>query len=149
MPLTKDNIEDQLDKQGALTTLLPIEDFAVPGKLADQLADEFRTSRPSLKPTQLRKIFHTIKDIERRFKADDDNKRLDPEDKVDIRLLVPELAYARGRELIPQKFYDIMRRCLSDQKLQTVGDFRRLAQLLTALLAYHKYHEKVRGGSER
>ncbi len=69
--------------------------------------------------------------------------------KIEVRLLVPELAYARGRDLIPQKFYDLMRRCLSDPKLQTVGDFRRLAELLTALLAYHKYHEKVKGGGER
>lgn len=149
MALTKDNIVDKLDQQGTLTTLLPIEEFAEPEKLADQLADEFRTSRPTLQPTQLRKVFHAIKAIERRFKGHDDSKQLDRKDKVDIRLLVPELAYARGRDLIPQKFYDLMRRCLSDQKLLTVGDFRRLAELLTALLAYHKYHEKVKGGSER
>jgi len=141
MPLKTENILSELEKQGSLAVLLPIEEFAEQGKLADQLAGEFRSS---LKPTQLRKVFHAIKAIERRFKGKDGQKPLGQEDKIAIRLLVPELAYARGRDLIPQKFYELMRRCLSDQKLQTVGDFQRLAQLLTALLAYHKYHEKVR-----
>ncbi|MBU1207731.1 MAG: type III-A CRISPR-associated protein Csm2 [Proteobacteria bacterium] len=146
MALTKDNILDELKKQGTLTALLSVEEFAEQDKLADQLAAEFRTS---LKPTQLRKIFHAIKAIERRFKGEDDSKRFDPQDKVEVRLLVPELAYARGRDLIPQKFYELMRQCLSEQKLQSLGDFRRLAQLLTALLAYHKYHDKVKGGREQ
>jgi CRISPR-associated protein Csm2 len=141
MALTKDNILNELDKQGTLTTLLPIEELSEPEQLADQLAGEFRAS---LKPTQLRKVFHAIKAIERRFKGEDDDKQLDSDDKLAIRLLLPELAYARGRDLIPQKFYELMRRCLSEKKVQTVGDFRRLAQLLTALLAYHKYHEKVK-----
>jgi CRISPR-associated protein Csm2 len=139
MTLTKFNILGELDKDGPLTTLLPFEEFAGPEQLADQLAQEFLTS---LKPTQLRKTFHTIKAIERQFKADNDSKPLDSHDKVRMRLLVPELAYARGRDLIPKRFYELMRRCLSDQKLQTVGDLRRLSELLTALLAYHKYHEK-------
>lgn len=146
MGLTKENILTELDKQGTLTTLLPIEQFAEPKQLADELADEFRAG---LKPTQLRKIFHAIKAIERRFKGEDASNQLNPQDKVDIHMLVPELAYARGRDLIPQKFYELMRRCLSDQKMQTVGDLLRLAQLLTAVLAYHKYHEKVKGGTER
>jgi len=146
MALTKDNILRELDKQGTLTALLPVADFAEPERLADQLAGEFRGA---LKPTQLRKVFHAIKAVERRFKVDTDDKPLDQNNKIKIRMLVPELAYARGRDLIPQKFYELMRRCLSDQKLQTVGDFRRLAQLLTALLAYHKYQEKVKGCVER
>jgi CRISPR-associated protein Csm2 len=141
MALKTENILTELEKKGTLSALLPIEEFAEQGKLADQLAEEFRTT---LKPTQLRKIFHVIKAIERRFKSKDDSELLSSEHKISVRLLVPELAYARGRDLIPQKFYELMRRSLNDQKLQTVGDFRRLAQLLTALLAYHKYHEKVR-----
>jgi CRISPR-associated protein Csm2 len=149
MPLTKANVLRELEKQDTLTDLLPVEEFAGENKLADQLASEFAEIRPPLKPTQLRKVFHAIKTIERSFKGDEAGSPLEPQDKVAIRLLVPELAYARGRDLIPQKFYDLMRRCLGEQKLRTVGDVRRLAQFLTALLAYHKYHEKVRGGGER
>lgn len=142
MALTKDNILNELSKQGTLTDLMPIEEFAEPEQLADQLAREFRTS---LKPTQLRKVFHTIKAIERRFKGRGDSEPLNSQDKMSIRLLIPELAYARGRELLPTKFYELMRHCLSENKLKTVGDFRRLAQFLTALLAYHKYHENAKG----
>lgn len=146
MALTKDNILKELSKQGTLTDLLPIEEFAEPEQLADQLAREFRAG---LKPTQLRKVFHTIKAIERQFKGRGDSDPLNSQDKMSIRLLIPELAYARGRELLPQKFYELMRHCLSENKLKTVGDFRRLAQLLTALLAYHKYHEKAKGKEEK
>lgn len=141
MALRSENILSELEKRGTLEALLPIEEFAEQGKLADQLAEEFRTT---LKPTQLRKIFHEIKAIEGRFRGKKGSIPIDSESKMEIRLLIPELAYARGRDLIPQKFYELIRRCLSDQKLQTVADFRRLSQLLTALLAYHKYHEKVR-----
>jgi CRISPR-associated protein Csm2 len=146
MVLSKENILDELKRQGTLSTLLPVEEFVEPQQLAYQLAGEFRTT---LKPTQLRKIFHAIKAIERQFKGANDDKALDQRAKVKIHRLVPELAYARGRDLIPQKFYELMCSCLSTQKLETVGDFRRLADLLTALLAYHKYCEKMRGGSRQ
>jgi CRISPR type III-A-associated protein Csm2 len=137
MALTKDNILQELDKEGTLAVLLPLEEFAEPEQLADQLAQKFLRS---LKPTQLRKIFHSLKAIERRFKGESEDRVLTSEEKTAIRLLIPELAYAGGRGLIPQEFYDLMRKCLSGPKLQTVGDLRRLTQLLTALLAYHKYH---------
>jgi hypothetical protein len=42
-----------------------------------------------------------------------------------------------------------MRLCLSSNKLKKVGDLRVLMQLLTAILAYQKYHEKVKGGKEQ
>jgi CRISPR/Cas system CSM-associated protein Csm2 small subunit len=31
--------------------------------------------------------------------------------------------------------------CLKPDKMKSVGDFRRLTQLLTAILAYQKYYE--------
>ena len=98
MALTKNNILRELEKEGSLTTLLPIEEFAEPERLADELADEFLTT---LKPTQLRKVFHAIKAIERRFKREEESRKLKSEERADIRLLVPELAYARARDLIP------------------------------------------------
>jgi CRISPR type III-A-associated protein Csm2 len=56
--------------------------------------------------------------------------------------IMPELAYARGRKLIPNKFYRIMKACLRNQSLVTVGDFRLFLEFLTAVLAYHKFREK-------
>lgn len=145
--LTKDNVLSQLKQPGALSELLQPEQFAEPGKVAEQLAEAFvKDKTAELKPTQLRKTFHALKEKERKFRAREDADRLEDEDKREIYLLIPELAYARGRALIPQTFYELMRVCLSSEKLETIGDFRRLVQFITAILAYHKYHEKVKGG---
>lgn len=141
--LNKENIIGELKKQGTLSELLPLEQFAEPGKVADELAKDFKDK---LKPTQLRKVFHALKEMERDFKGRKDDEKLRSEDKIKIYPLAPELAYARGRDLIPQDFYELMRLCLSSEKLDTIGDFRRLVQFLTAILAYHKYHEKGKGG---
>lgn len=144
--LTKDNVVSELSRPGTLSTLLCPEQFAEPGKLADQLAKAYIRDRSAeLKPTQLRKVFHALKEKERKLKAKKDSEELGSEDKSDLYLVAPELAYARGRGLIPQDFYELMRVCLSSEKLQTVLDFRRLIQFITAILGYHKYHDKMKG----
>lgn len=147
--LTKENVIDQLRKPGSLSQLLDPEQFAEPEKVADQLADGFiKDKSAELKPTQLRRVFHALKQKERKFRLKSEGDVLEPNDKKEIYLLLPELAYARGRGLIPQNFYELMRLCLSTDKLKTIGDFRRLVQFVTAILAYHKYHEKVKGGQQ-
>ncbi len=149
MPVTlnKANLLDELRKPGTLSQLLPPEAFAEPEQVAAQLAEGFvRDRRAELKPTQLRKIFSAIKARERVLRGRSDDQALDASARRDMRLLIPELAYARGRELIPQGFYDLMKLCLSGDKLQTVGDLKRLVEFLTAILAYHKYYDKVKGG---
>lgn len=145
MVLTSKNIIEELEKKGSFSELLRIEDFAEEKKVADQLAREFRKS---LKPTQLRRIFHAIKEVERNLKEvtkDDDKKELTSQNRSRIFRLLPELAYARGRLLIPQKFYRLMRISLGTEKLKTVKDLRVFIEFLTAMLAYHKYHEKEGG----
>lgn len=146
--LTKANLLNELRRRGTLSQLLHPEAFAEPEQVAWQLAEGFvREERTELKPTQLRKIFHALKARERALRGQAEEKALDASAKRDICLLIPELAYAKGRKLIPQEFYELMRVCLSSEKLQTVGDLRRLVQFLTAILAYHKYHhDKVKGG---
>ncbi len=138
--LTAENIVTELKaRKQPLAQILDLEDFAEPGKLADGLAQEFRGE---LKPTQLRKVFAGIKDIARGMKGRTASDTLTKEDRSRILPLVPALAYARGRELIPEKFYNLMSTCLSNAKLNTVGDFQRLDEFLTAILAYQKFHEK-------
>jgi len=132
-------LAEQLEKsKGGLAELLFIEDFAEPGKLADQLAKKYKNK---LKTTQLRRIFHVIKAIERGMKGRKDEEPLNTNDRREILQLLPELAYARGRDLIPQDFYKLMSVCLSSAKQQKVKDFRTLSSFLTAILAYHKYYE--------
>lgn len=141
MVLTRENIIDELEREGSFSELLRIEDFAEEKKVADQLAWEFRKS---LKPTQLRRIFHAIKEVERSVKEakKDDEKDLPSEERSRILRLLPELAFARGRDLIPHKFYKLMRISLGAEKLKTVKDLRVFVEFLTAVLAYHKYHQR-------
>ncbi len=113
------------------------------------MADAFvKDKSVELKPTQLRRVFHALKEKERKFRGKNEGDILEAEDRREIYLLLPELAYARGRRLIPQNFYELMRLCLSSEKLKTIGDFRRLVQFVTAILAYHKYREKEKGGQQ-
>ena len=140
MKLTKQDLMNKLkDQQKTLKDIITPEDFADQGQVADDIAIELKDK---MKPTQLRKFFHAIKEKERKVKGDKDNDDIPSAINTELRLLIPELAYAKGRKLITQDFYDLMRSCLSAEKLRTVGDLRVFMQFLTAILAYHKYHEK-------
>jgi len=148
--MTSQNVVVTLEKhQGPLSAALRLEDFAEPGGLADQLATKWtdRRSKEQLKATQLRRFFHTIKKVERSLKGRrrEDSQELPASVRRDLLPVMPELAYARGRELIPNDFYLIMKTSLRPAMLETVGDFRLLVDFLTAILAYHKLHEKVKG----
>lgn len=91
-----------------------------------------------MKITQLRKLFAEIKQIERELKGRKEEGNLEgiyPR----LWLLHPELAYARGRGLIDEKFYELMILSLSRDKLGTVKDFFRFSEFITAIFAYKKY----------
>ncbi len=142
--LTPNNVIQEVKNADSLAQVLTPKQFAEPDKgLADKLAQQYLESSDKLKATQLRRFFHAIKAIVRQVQ-DQQNETEELESKVRDKLLVllPELAYARGRELIPQEFYDLMKTCLSSQSLKTVGDLRAFDNFLTALMAYHKYREK-------
>lgn len=138
--LTPENVVERLkEHKGPLAEALRVEDFAEPGKLAEELVKRYKDR---LKAAQLRRFFHTIKNIERRMRGRREDDALTDEDRQDVLRLLPELAYARGRDLIPGDFYELMKTCLGSGKMKTVRDFRRLAAFLTAILAYHKLHSK-------
>ncbi|MDZ7379261.1 MAG: type III-A CRISPR-associated protein Csm2 [candidate division KSB1 bacterium] len=138
--LKPENVVERLKGHpGSLAEALRVEDFAEPGKLAEGLVKQYKDD---LKAAQLRRFFHTIKNIERRMRGRSEDAPLTGEDREDVLRLLPELAYARGRNLIPGNFYELMKTCLGSEKLKTVKDFRRLAAFLTAILAYHKLYSK-------
>jgi len=115
------------------------KDFADLGGLADQLADY---DEKELRATQLRKIFHALKDIERKVKQDlrgEKKKATDPFESSELLLLMPDLAYAKGRRLIPDDFYDVLQLVLR-KKVETYADFERAMQFIEAVMAYHKFH---------
>jgi CRISPR-associated protein Csm2 len=131
MTLTAQQVIAKVESLKRLAELDP-RDFAEEGGYAHVLAREFGGS---LKPTQLRKVFHALKRIDLGLKGRPAEATLD---RAEVNRLIPELAYALGRQLIPRDFYNLMKACLGHQRMQTVGDFRRTMELLTAVLAYQK-----------
>ncbi|MFA0784982.1 type III-A CRISPR-associated protein Csm2 [Fervidibacter sacchari] len=116
---------------------LKIDELVLPEGTLDQLAKHFSKS---LKATQLRRVFHDIKRLEqtaRRSRSEEFSHI-----RTQLALTLPELAYAYGREVIPKEFYDFMRSLLHppNERFQGKEDVQRLVEILTALLAYHKFH---------
>jgi len=115
---------------------LKSEDYALEGGIAETIARQ----KGDMKFTQLRKFFGHIKKLEStEIKGKKGSDKIDP---TKLFLLMPELAYGVGRGVISEEFYDVMKICLSGQKIKTVGDFKQFIQLLTAVIAYNKMFEK-------
>ena len=93
-----------------------------------------------LKSSQLRRIFGTIRLLERRSRGRAPGDPLEDPHRQRLALLGPELAYARGRNLIPPDFCEMLRSCLEPGHMQTVAHLRRLGELLAAVVAYQKLH---------
>ncbi|MCL6476034.1 MAG: type III-A CRISPR-associated protein Csm2 [Firmicutes bacterium] len=132
----KPNIQQVIDRIKRLNRLseLDVREFALEGGLADQVVQAIGTA--SLKPTQLRKVFHTLKTMQRDV---DRANRSDPFDSAKLLQLMPTLAYAVGRELIPKDFYQLLREVFKPERLPTNADFLRAFEFVEAILAYHKY----------
>lgn len=130
-----DSIREVIDRIKNLKRFYdyPVREFAAENGHADIVAKKVRDN---VKVTQLRKFFTQIKQIELECKGK--NPEDDFDANVKIYLLLPELAYARGRNLITQDYYYLMKECLNVQKIKQVKDFNRLVDFLTAVLAYHK-----------
>lgn len=134
---TVHDLKRQLSQKGTLTALLLPKEFAGEDQVAANIARDYQRD---LKPNQARRVFHTFKEIDRSNRRNSDNDSLSGDDRMRLTLLVPELAYAAGRGLIPKEFYEIVKMCLAADKMQTVGDLRRLVQFLSAILAYQKFY---------
>lgn len=113
---------------------LKIDELVLPEGELDKMA---RFLRLSLKSTQLRRVFHDLKRLQQQAK-----RKFDEHIRTQIALTLPELAYAYGRDVIPKEFYDLMKALLHppNERFQGYEDVERLMQILTALLAYHKFH---------
>jgi CRISPR-associated protein Csm2 len=132
----KSSIQPVIDRIRDLKHLreLDVKEFALEGGLADQVVQAIGTA--SLKPTQLHKVFHTLKTMQQKV------KQLNPDqafNSAELLQLMPKLAYAVGRELIPKDFYQLLREVFSPERLPTNADFLRAFEFVEAILAYHKY----------
>jgi len=138
MMRTIDELTKQLSQSGSLTALLLPEDFAGEDQVAASIAQKYKKD---LKPNQTRRIFHTFKEIDRHTRRAQEDTPLPDDDRTRLTLLAPEMAYAVGRDLIPRDFYQVLKLCLQKDKIQTVGDLRRLVEFLSAILAYQKFYD--------
>jgi CRISPR-associated protein Csm2 len=125
---------------------MQIIEFAPPEECAQIIAEQL--AKKKMKITQLRKIFTTIKALELRVK---DQKPDDSFMEQEFYMLIPHLAYAKGRDLIPSDFYDRMKKIIGDGKtgkIKTVEDFKRFVDFMTAIIAYHKEISSSKGGNK-
>lgn len=127
-------IKDVIVELGKIKQMrdLDAEKYAVQGGWADVVAQQ-----ASIKPTQLRRIFHYIKDL--KLKVQRDEKAFT---RAKMAMLMPMLAYARGRNHIKEDFYQVLTTCFAPQRCSTAEDFVEAANFLEAVMAYHKYHSK-------
>jgi CRISPR-associated protein Csm2 len=109
-----------------------IKIFLEPKGIAEAIA-----STITFKPTQLRKIFHQLKTIKQSLKGKDKING----DEVHIIKILPLLAYSKGRNLISEDFYELIKALIS--KVRESGqteDFSKFVDIFEAIVAYHKYY---------
>jgi len=139
-------IKDVIDKIKKMSDLnsnnLKPEDYAVPGGDADIVAKAIR----KVKTAQIRKFFNKLKNLHQQAKR---GRKID-EVKIEILKLMPELAYAKGRNVITDDFYKLMKACLLKEgegnkqqcKINSFPEFDNFMSFLEAIVAYHKVHSK-------
>jgi len=134
-PINK--ITQEIKKAKKLSEILKPKVFAPPGGWADQIVQGLKRGRTSkLKTSQLRKIFAEVKVIcEKRIKGIS-------KDETELYLLYPKLAYAQGRDLMPENFYKLLVTCLDKLKENSdEQDFKMFEEFMTAIVAYNKQYE--------
>jgi CRISPR-associated protein Csm2 len=141
-----ENVINKLKKLPSMSALSR-QDFAEEGGYADEVVRAFGEDdkgkvdkekiKDALKSTQLRKIFHTLKQVQTKV------KRTGRFERDDLLRMTPELAYATGRGLLPRDFYILLKTCMAPEKVKDADDFLMAFDFLEAILAYHKYRSEV------
>lgn len=114
-----------------------VEEFVKFGGDADKITQQLGNS--DIKTSQLRKFFAAVKEIELNLK---EKNEWDEKVKMDFYLLMPKLAYAKGRRVIGDEFFDLMKITMekigSEDKKDILEDFSRFVQFLEAIVAFYK-----------
>lgn len=110
------------------------------GAIADAFAQKI--VKEDVKTAQIRRFFNVVKSIQRNLEDGQSWNSV----KSDFYMLTPQFAYARGRELITENYYDFMTECLKkiDQGDEEgkKANLLKFASLFEAIVGYHKYYEK-------
>ena len=51
---------------------------------------------------------------------------------------MPQIAYAKGRNLITWPFYNLMKECINPKKIRDKEDYKSFVSFYTAVVAYSK-----------
>lgn len=111
---------------------LTVKEYADEGGYADIIAKNLK----DLNTTQLRKFFGAVRLIEQKKEWE--------EIEVGFYLLKPQLAAAKGRNLVPKEFYDVlmaaMRKVDVGSKEDKLENFNTFTKFFESIVAYHKFY---------
>lgn len=133
-----DPIKEMISEIRGAKTLKEVfapEEYALPNGWAHKTAK--RLSKQAMNSNQLRKIFTQLKSIEEKVARNKNNELTDAQ-KNEILLIMPQIAYAKGRDLIPWEFYNLMRECITPKKIKDRDDYKSFVNFYTAVVAYSK-----------
>lgn len=147
-PESIDDVINQIKSNGTLKEVLTPEYFArndwAAHKVAKYIIDAKRKEKTEMKVNQLRKFFESVKSLEDILAGKKGELKEVKKFFPKFYMLFPELAYAKGRRLIAEKFYQLMKEALSDGKVKFVEDYKILVEFLSAILAYHKMESETK-----
>lgn len=126
-----ENIFDVTKKINKLNSLkeYDVDDFVKFNGDIDSLTKDLNDK--DIKTAQLRKFFAAVKEIELELKTNEWDDL-----KVKFLLLMPKLAYARGRNLISKRFYNLLESAMN--KIHSKEDFNRFVEFLETIVAFYK-----------
>ncbi|WP_220681946.1 type III-A CRISPR-associated protein Csm2 [Methanofollis formosanus] len=133
--------KEYIKKIQGVTSLneITVDEIAREDGIAERAAKDFG----SLKPSQLRRLFGVVKKIENTL-----TDRAWPDVEAEFYMIRPLLAYAKGRDLIPQDFYTLvtvaMQKVPVGDDVQKKANYKTFVYLLESIVAYHKYYHKER-----
>jgi CRISPR-associated protein Csm2 len=119
------------------------EEYAV----RDGWAHKIAIGSKKVKTAQLRKFFNEIKRLHQQTKPTKDIKKIS----LELVKLMPELIFAKGRDVITSDFYDLLEACILKKdvtgkmvcRFEKYEEFENFVSFLEAIVAYHKAYAKA------
>lgn len=126
-----------------LQTRKPLSDFLKKEHYCLKEGVAYAIAKQIEKMSQLRNFFDPIDRISQEIKKKNQKEPLSPSVMNKLLPLHFELANRVAREVIKKDFYEIMSAVMNKDVLKTNEDFMVFHELLTAVIAYKNYQDKV------
>ncbi len=131
------NIISKIEEANSLKEIFKPEEYALPRGWAETVSKVLikGNKKEGMNNNQLRKIFTQLKGIETQLKQ---NEEKFDKYKNNIFLIMPQVAYAFGRNVITKEFYNLMKACIKPNKIKAPKDYYCFVSFFTAIVAYFK-----------